>query len=155
MIQIVYDKIVNFCGVTKIPCVIVGSKCDLSLSYVSFLFLHPPQPPPPLPQPPSLPQKRNTSYFSVFFRRFYAFLKKNKINKKLTCFPILAVKLIRQMGKSWLKWMIVLGLKPVLRLIPISVRFRFLFFFFPCSSTLLGYTVTFSFFFLFKIIKIK
>jgi len=32
MIQIVYDKIVDFCGVTKIPCVIVGSKCDLTLS---------------------------------------------------------------------------------------------------------------------------
>jgi len=30
MIQVVYDKIVSFCGVTKIPCVIVGSKCDLS-----------------------------------------------------------------------------------------------------------------------------
>ena len=39
MIQVVYDKIVNFCGVTKIPCVIVGSKCDLSISYVSFSFL--------------------------------------------------------------------------------------------------------------------
>jgi len=31
MIQVVYDKIVDFCGVTKIPCVIVGSKCDLSI----------------------------------------------------------------------------------------------------------------------------
>ncbi|KAG6908805.1 hypothetical protein DXG01_003252 [Tephrocybe rancida] len=30
MIQIVYDKIVDFCGVTDIPCVIVGSKSDLS-----------------------------------------------------------------------------------------------------------------------------
>jgi len=29
MIQVVHDKIVDFCGVTKIPCVIVGSKCDL------------------------------------------------------------------------------------------------------------------------------
>jgi len=29
MIQVVYDKIVNFCGVTQIPCVIVGSKADL------------------------------------------------------------------------------------------------------------------------------
>ncbi|KAG6816840.1 hypothetical protein H0H87_002489 [Tephrocybe sp. NHM501043] len=29
MIQIVYDKIVDFCGVTDIPCVIVGSKSDL------------------------------------------------------------------------------------------------------------------------------
>ena len=39
MIQVVYDKIVNFSGVTKIPCVMVGSKCDLSISYVvSFLF---------------------------------------------------------------------------------------------------------------------
>ncbi|KAF8153958.1 hypothetical protein B0H34DRAFT_661997, partial [Crassisporium funariophilum] len=34
MIQIVYDKIVDFCGVSKIPCVIVGSKSDLSISYV-------------------------------------------------------------------------------------------------------------------------
>ena len=39
MIQVVYDKIVNFCGVTKIPCVIVGSKSDLHISYVvSFFF---------------------------------------------------------------------------------------------------------------------
>jgi len=30
MIQIVYDKIVNFCGMKEIPCVIVGSKIDLS-----------------------------------------------------------------------------------------------------------------------------
>jgi len=30
MIQIVYDKIVNFCGIKEIPCVIVGSKVDLS-----------------------------------------------------------------------------------------------------------------------------
>ena len=29
MIQIVYDKIINFCGESKIPCVIVGSKADL------------------------------------------------------------------------------------------------------------------------------
>ncbi|KAG6868476.1 hypothetical protein C0993_002241 [Termitomyces sp. T159_Od127] len=32
MIQIVYDKIVDFCGVTDIPCVIVGSKSDLHQS---------------------------------------------------------------------------------------------------------------------------
>ena len=30
MIQIIYDKIVNFCGIKEIPCVIVGSKVDLS-----------------------------------------------------------------------------------------------------------------------------
>jgi Ras family protein len=30
MIQIVYDKIVSFCGMKDIPCVIVGSKIDLS-----------------------------------------------------------------------------------------------------------------------------
>lgn len=30
MIQVVYDKIVDFCGVTDIPCVIVGSKLDLT-----------------------------------------------------------------------------------------------------------------------------
>jgi Ras family protein len=35
MIQIVYDKIVNFCGVNEIPCVIVGSKCDLQSRQVS------------------------------------------------------------------------------------------------------------------------
>ncbi|RPD80675.1 hypothetical protein L226DRAFT_452674 [Lentinus tigrinus ALCF2SS1-7] len=29
MIQVVYDKIVNFCGMNSIPCVIVGSKIDL------------------------------------------------------------------------------------------------------------------------------
>ncbi|KAK0230672.1 P-loop containing nucleoside triphosphate hydrolase protein [Armillaria fumosa] len=34
MIQVLYDKIVDFCGVTEIPCVIVGSKVDLSTSKV-------------------------------------------------------------------------------------------------------------------------
>ncbi|PFH47441.1 hypothetical protein AMATHDRAFT_67744 [Amanita thiersii Skay4041] len=29
MIQIVYDKVTNFSGLPEIPCVIVGSKCDL------------------------------------------------------------------------------------------------------------------------------
>ncbi|EAU84750.1 rheb small monomeric GTPase RhbA [Coprinopsis cinerea okayama7 len=29
MIQIIYDKVTDFCGVKQIPCVIVGSKCDL------------------------------------------------------------------------------------------------------------------------------
>jgi len=29
MVQIVHDKILDFCGLTDIPCVIVGSKCDL------------------------------------------------------------------------------------------------------------------------------
>ncbi|KAF9007020.1 P-loop containing nucleoside triphosphate hydrolase protein [Cyathus striatus] len=29
MVQIVYDKIIDFCGVSDIPCVIVGTKCDL------------------------------------------------------------------------------------------------------------------------------
>ena len=33
MIQIVYDKIVNFCGIKDIPCVIVGSKIDLPQRY--------------------------------------------------------------------------------------------------------------------------
>ncbi|KAJ3801603.1 P-loop containing nucleoside triphosphate hydrolase protein [Lentinula aff. detonsa] len=32
MIQIVYDKIIAFCGVTDIPCVVVGSKVDLESS---------------------------------------------------------------------------------------------------------------------------
>ncbi|KAF5369860.1 hypothetical protein D9758_001092 [Tetrapyrgos nigripes] len=32
MIQVVYDKIIDFCGVTDIPCVIVGSKVDLESS---------------------------------------------------------------------------------------------------------------------------
>jgi Ras family protein len=36
MIQIVYDKIINFCGVTQIPCVIVGSKADLELGFVPY-----------------------------------------------------------------------------------------------------------------------
>ncbi|KAF8529174.1 small GTPase superfamily [Hysterangium stoloniferum] len=30
MVQIVYDKIINFCGLPAIPCVIVGQKRDLS-----------------------------------------------------------------------------------------------------------------------------
>lgn len=29
MVQVVYDKIINFCGMHSIPCVIVGSKIDL------------------------------------------------------------------------------------------------------------------------------
>lgn len=33
MIQVVYDKIVDFCGVTDIPCVIVGSKLDLTVRW--------------------------------------------------------------------------------------------------------------------------
>lgn len=32
MIQIIYDKIIGFCGVTDIPCVVVGSKVDLESS---------------------------------------------------------------------------------------------------------------------------
>lgn len=36
MIQIVHDKIVNFSGMGKIACVIVGSKSDLSMSYVTL-----------------------------------------------------------------------------------------------------------------------
>ncbi|KAK7696042.1 GTP-binding protein [Cerrena zonata] len=32
MIQIVYDKIINYCGINSIPCVIVGSKIDLQPS---------------------------------------------------------------------------------------------------------------------------
>ena len=35
MIQVVHDKIVDFCGVTKIPCVIVGSKSDLTMQLVA------------------------------------------------------------------------------------------------------------------------
>lgn len=33
MIQIVYEKIINFCGIKEIPCVIVGSKVDLPQRY--------------------------------------------------------------------------------------------------------------------------
>ena len=36
--MIVHDKIVEFCGVSKIPCVIVGSKCDLSMQLVILFF---------------------------------------------------------------------------------------------------------------------
>ncbi|KAF5393570.1 hypothetical protein D9757_000064 [Collybiopsis confluens] len=32
MIRIIYDKIIGFCGVTDIPCVVVGSKVDLESS---------------------------------------------------------------------------------------------------------------------------
>ncbi|ESK97612.1 rheb small monomeric gtpase [Moniliophthora roreri MCA 2997] len=35
MVQVVYDKIIDFCGVTDIPCVIVGSKVDLESRQVS------------------------------------------------------------------------------------------------------------------------
>ena len=48
MIQIVYDKIVDFHGKNEIPCVIVGSKIDLQSRYVlkyrpnCYLIKHPP-----------------------------------------------------------------------------------------------------------------
>ncbi|KAG9218778.1 hypothetical protein CCMSSC00406_0001108 [Pleurotus cornucopiae] len=32
MIDIIYDKITDFCGVEDIPCVVVGSKSDLKTS---------------------------------------------------------------------------------------------------------------------------
>ncbi|KAG5646604.1 hypothetical protein DXG03_002908 [Asterophora parasitica] len=32
MIKVIYDKIINFCGVADIPCVIVGAKMDLNNS---------------------------------------------------------------------------------------------------------------------------
>ena len=32
MIQIVHDKILDFAGLEKVPCVIVGQKCDLAAS---------------------------------------------------------------------------------------------------------------------------
>ncbi|KIK65309.1 hypothetical protein GYMLUDRAFT_239853 [Collybiopsis luxurians FD-317 M1] len=35
MVQIIYDKIVGFCGVTDIPCVVVGSKVDLESRQVA------------------------------------------------------------------------------------------------------------------------
>ncbi|KAF9075878.1 P-loop containing nucleoside triphosphate hydrolase protein [Rhodocollybia butyracea] len=38
MIQIVYDKIIGFCGVTDIPCVVVGSKVDLESRYACSCF---------------------------------------------------------------------------------------------------------------------
>jgi GTPase SAR1 family protein len=38
MIQIVYDKIINFCGIKEIPCVIVGSKIDLPQRYHPLLL---------------------------------------------------------------------------------------------------------------------
>lgn len=34
--QIIYDKIIDFCGLAEVPCVIVGAKTDLSPRYVSF-----------------------------------------------------------------------------------------------------------------------
>ena len=37
MVQVVYDKIINFCGMNQIPCVIVGSKTDLQKRYVPQL----------------------------------------------------------------------------------------------------------------------
>ena len=37
MVQVVYDKIINFCGMNQIPCVIVGSKTDLQKRYVPSL----------------------------------------------------------------------------------------------------------------------
>lgn len=36
MIQIVYDKIVDFCGVSDVPCVVVGSKSDLQHRYATY-----------------------------------------------------------------------------------------------------------------------
>ena len=39
MVQIVYDKIVDFCGV-EIPCVVVGSKIDLERYVILFESFH-------------------------------------------------------------------------------------------------------------------
>ena len=39
MVQVVYDKIINFCGESKIPCVIVGSKADLDHKCVAIVFI--------------------------------------------------------------------------------------------------------------------
>lgn len=39
MIQIVYDKILDFCGLTDVPCVVVGSKCDLQHRYAAPFIL--------------------------------------------------------------------------------------------------------------------
>lgn len=40
MVQVVYDKIIDYCGLKQIPCVIVGSKTDLPKRYAT-----PPAPP--------------------------------------------------------------------------------------------------------------
>jgi Ras family protein len=37
MVQIIYDKILNYSGLQKIPAVIVGSKADLDSRLVSIL----------------------------------------------------------------------------------------------------------------------
>ena len=34
MIQIIYDKIVDYCGVREVPAIIVGSKADLHMRCV-------------------------------------------------------------------------------------------------------------------------
>ncbi|KAF7301630.1 F-box domain-containing protein [Mycena indigotica] len=39
MIQIIYDKIISFCGVTSVPCVIVGSKTDLVARFLLSFVL--------------------------------------------------------------------------------------------------------------------
>ena len=44
MIQIVYDKIIDYCGVADIPCVIVGSKADLENWCVDFNLFYGPLP---------------------------------------------------------------------------------------------------------------
>lgn len=36
MIQIIYDKILDFCGVKDIPCVIVGQKSDLEERFAVY-----------------------------------------------------------------------------------------------------------------------
>ena len=41
MIQIVYDKIISYCGTNDIPCVIVGSKTDLQKRYVLLYWRMP------------------------------------------------------------------------------------------------------------------
>lgn len=45
MIEIVYDKIIEFCGLNEIPCVIVGSKQDLQSRYVPVRELKRPHDP--------------------------------------------------------------------------------------------------------------
>ena len=41
MIQIVYDKILDFSGLADVPCVVVGSKCDLQRKYAAVFLPRP------------------------------------------------------------------------------------------------------------------
>jgi hypothetical protein len=45
MIQVIYDKIINYSGLEEIAAIVVGSKADLNMRWVLLLLYSPPSSP--------------------------------------------------------------------------------------------------------------